>query len=223
MKFAVPIGLGVVAAVVNWMILKSRTEAIVLTRVTMPLDVGDRMDVAMLEPVEVPASFESLKETAVPFTDRGALIQQRANRKYLKGDLVLWRDIGAKGPVLDLRSGEDAMLISLDGVTPDAGLLKIGNFVSLRIPVSLESGNSRSAENEPTWVGPFRLVSIGAIVTNDDLNERSGGDATSISVAIKQTRNAAEEQNAKLLELFCDRQRLSDAKLLGVKLHRAED
>jgi hypothetical protein len=194
-----------------------------LTRVSVPLEVGDRFDLGMLEVLEIPASFESLTETAVPYADRGALVQLRANRKYRKGDVVLWRDVGSKGPGLDLRPGEDALLISLDGVQIDVDLLKIGNTVSLRIPSAGEQTKGGTAETQAVWIGPFRVVSIGAAVTNDVADGRLRGDARAISVAVKQDRTAGEEQLVRQLENFCDRQRTSDARLLGVKLHRAED
>jgi hypothetical protein len=222
-KFAIPLGLGLAAGLVNWQVLNSRTKAVALTRVTVPLEVGDRIDVEMLEAVDVPAAFAPLIETAVPFADRGAVIQQRAHRKYRRGDLVLWQDVGSGGTPLDLRPGEDALLVSLDGVTLDVDLLTIGNYLSFRIPPPTGDAAAGPSAAQPVWIGPFRLVSIGSAVTNDDPRDDFHGDVKSISVAVKQAGSSDEAQLVRQLESFCDRQRQNDARLLGVKLHRAQD
>ena len=216
-KMLLPIGLGVTAAILNWVTLRSGTAPVRLVQVKQELRVGDTFKPDVLAPLELPASYHDLTQTAIPFAEGdalGMLSGQPVQRHLSPGDIVFYRDTLLQGEQFDLRPGESVYLISIRGVPVADGLLKVGNDVSFRLPVFNHSSSGQ-------WVGPFRLVTVGSqvtVVTDEDQKQT----ANSIGVAYRTGSSNEQDKNLQLLENFIDQQRKEGAELLGIRLHQGD-
>jgi hypothetical protein len=118
---------------------------------------------------------------------------------------VFWRDTALHSLNLDLRAGEELFFVDIGDTTVIPQLMSIGDLIQFRIPL---------ADGTKQWIGPFRLVSMDARINNDGNREDEPVEA--ITVAYKQSESG--DPDLKLLEEFCDRQVMEDAKLLGVRV-----
>ena len=60
LKLFIPFGLGLVAAVINWMILSTATQEVQYVTVKQQLKFGESFNLEMAEPLPVPARFKDL-------------------------------------------------------------------------------------------------------------------------------------------------------------------
>lgn len=217
LKFLIAAGLGLAAAALNWFAMSTGSDALQFVRVTEDLEVGDAFTSGNLAPLEIPAAFASLRDTAIPFDDRGVLLQRRATRKFMAGDIVFWRDMQLQGPEFELRAGEDVLLVSLADTQVAPGLLRVGSWVSLRFELEPAAYDAEreppTEESQATWVGPFRVASVGSAVTPGT----AGGSSSLIGVVVQRTGQQPRE--IQVLESFVDRQQRGRARLHAVKLH----
>ncbi|MGE0755658.1 MAG: hypothetical protein AB7F89_00070 [Pirellulaceae bacterium] len=209
-KLLIPLGFGLAAAVINWIVLTSGTREVLYVTVSQPLDVGDRFVLEYAEPLAVPATFKDLSQTIVPFADRGVLSGRVVRRRIEAGDPVFFADTDLGGKWLDLQPNEELYPVSLDQVAVDPELLRIGNQIRFRVPPI-------AGENEPPWIGPFRIVAVGSKINNNFSEDRSIGSAGSLSVGIAYDATRNQVSLARL-EAFCDLQRRGEATLLGVRI-----
>lgn len=209
LKLSIPVGIGLAAAAINWMILSSGTQAVFYVTVKEPLKVGDKFTLEMAEPLPVPIRFQGLSRTLVPFADRGILSGRVVRRRIESGDPVFFADTDLGGAWFDLQSTEELFPVSLDQVSVDPQLLRIGNLIRLRVPAV-------SGESDPPWIGPFRIVAVGAKINNNFSPDqtRSGG-SLNVGIAYDLKQNGVA---LKRLEQFCDLQRKGEATLLGVRI-----
>ncbi len=213
-KLLVPIGLGLLAAAINWGTLYSGTRPVNFVQVSKPLRVGDIFRGDVLASVALPATYSKLDRTAVLWEDRGILSGQIVQRDLEPGDIVFLRDTSIDGAQLRLREGETAFLVSLHGVNPSPALLRVEHLVRFRIPAVEE-------HPQPEWVGPFRLVSVGSTLT-DGIDRKSGNqsiDQVTIAFPPEATRSPQEKRDCELMQKFCDMQGSSGVGigLLGIE------
>jgi hypothetical protein len=209
-KLLIPLGLGLAAAAINWMVLTSGTQVVHYVTVSQPLDVGDTFNLEASEPLALPASFKDLSQTMVLYADRGVLSGRVVRRRIEAGDPVFFADTDLGGQWLDLQPNEELFPVALDEVSVDPNLLRIGNLIRFRVP-------AEEGEDSPPWVGPFRIVAVGSKISNNATQERSysPGDADSVGIAYDVRENS---EQIKRLEAFCDKQRRGEATLLGVRI-----
>ncbi len=215
-KILIPIGLGIVAAILNLVVLNGRTKPVSFIKVNRDIKYGEPIEGSVLEELQLPAEFSHLKDTAVPFEDLGVLIAQPAQRDLTKGDIVFLRDIAIRGERIDLRSGETAFPLTLRDVEIPSVILQIGNELEFKVKPS----GANNANAEPIWVGPFRLLSVGDKVSNDE-NSKTGSTSPTITVAFDSRATGKRQEHQKLLEQAADQLRGEDRMLLNVQLHKA--
>lgn len=209
-KLLIPLTLGVVAAVVNWMVLSSNTKPIKFVTVKEAMKVGDLFDLEMCAELSVPPSFKSLSSSAVRFEDRGVLSGRRVRRAIEPNDPVFFADTDLSGKWLALENAEELFPVELGDVAVDENLLRIGNRIRFRV-TALEG------ESEPPWVGPFKIVAVGSKINNNFSEERSSASGGSLSIGIAYDMEQNKEQLTRL-EAFCDAQGRGEAKILGVRI-----
>lgn len=211
MKLLIPVGLGVAAVAINWMVLTAGTAPVQFVTVTQPLKVGDTVQLEYVAPLALPRSFSGLSRTMVPYDDRGVLSGRVVRRRVEIGDPIFFADTDLGGQWLDLEPREELFLVSMDDVSADPELLRIGNMIRFRVPAD-------EGEDGPAWVGPFRIVAVGAKINNNFSDNGSGygsGGSLNVGIAYNAEKNGAEIAR---LESFCDRQRKGLATLLGIRI-----
>lgn len=212
-KLLIPIGLGILAAVINWMILSAQVEPVDFITVNRTIPVGQLISPDDLLPLELPAKFrQQLSKTAVPYEDRGLLSGQTPRRTLEPGDIVLYQDTPLRGPVLDLREGETAVVVPLGKSALPTGVLVVGQMVSFRIPVR---DTEASEPGTLRWVDPFRLVTVGGQRTVDRAGRSSATRIEQVSVAFKD--KGTDQQ--RHLEEYLDRLRRGDGVSLSIQVH----
>src|SRR5262245_2799656 len=132
-KILIPLGLGVVAAILNLMVLRGATQPVEFVQVTQDIDFGKPFTSDVLAKLQLPSQFSHLKATAVPYSDMGILIDQPAQRKLVKGDIVFLRDIAVLKDRMELRDDESAFPVSLNGIEVPAVVLQIGKELDFRL------------------------------------------------------------------------------------------
>jgi hypothetical protein len=211
LKLLIPIGLGILAAFINYAMVTSQTKLETFVTVALPVEAGTPFDLVQVAPLELPQKFGYLSKSIVPFSNRGIISGRVTRRKIEPGDPVFFADFDLGGEWLALESGEELFPLQLQDIVVDPSLLRIGNMIHLRVP-------SADTKSDPEWIGPFRIVAVGSKINNNfgESNRGGGGTGTiSLGLAYNPTRDARQ---IKQLELFCDRQRTANAKISAVRL-----
>lgn len=209
-RLLIPLALGGLAAVINWIVLSTGKETMKFVTVSKPINVGETFDLEVADELLLPRSFSELSKSIVPYDDRGVLSGRVVRRRIEVGDPVFFADTDLGGQWLALDASEELFPVSLDDVAVDPDLLRIGNEIRFRV-------SQVSGEDGPQWVGPFRIVVVGSKINNNFSSERSRASSGSLAIGIAYNMERDGEQ-LRRLELFCDQQADGVAKLLGVRI-----
>ena len=144
------------------------------------------------------------------FEDRGVLSGRRVRRAIEPNDPVFFADTDLSGQWLTLGKAEELFPVELDDVAVDDKLLRIGNQIRFRVP-------AMEGEDQPPWVGPFKIVAVGSKINNNFTEEKASTSGGSLSVGIAYDMEHNKEQITRL-EAFCDAQRKGEAQMLGVRI-----
>lgn len=212
LKLAIPIALAVIAAIVNTMVMSARVAPLRFVQATRDIAQGEVVIASDLAVLELPGPIgRKLKETAISYNEVGVLLKRRAQRDFFVGDIIFYRDFGIRGAEMDLRPGEAAQRLSLQGAVVAPSLLRIGCELDFLLPLS--------DDEPPQWHGPFRLVSVGERLGNAvDTSTRSAA-ASTITVAVqKEPGNAEEAARQAALDRFAVRQQRDNAAVVSVRI-----
>lgn len=202
-KLLIAVGCGALAAVFNAITISQSTKPVRFTTVRNDMRQGEKFSTDRLTSIEVPTQFaESLQKSAIPFDDMATLSGRIATRDLIAGELVLWADAPIRGTQYDLKAGET--VIVMDMSRGPVSSIAVGENVSFRIATEEDSDTFE-------WVGPFRVVSIGA---KRVLGERSE-QAKEIGIAISGNDSDA----AVKLQDFVDRQTRGGGEKFQVRVH----
>ena len=200
LKLIVPIILGILAASLNWFVLKDKTTPGRYIKVKEDVKAGAQFAEDNLGLLEISADDGSLKETAVPYQHRSILFSNHSLRNLKKGDLVLWRDV----PALP-EPGEDQLPVALEGASVvHPRLLVVGNEITFVVAPGLAaptppagSDAAKPAATDLKYVGPFRIVSVdGSLLRQED----NKGQERKITVALKLVKGKADDNGRELME-----------------------
>jgi hypothetical protein len=92
-KFAIALGLGLVAGALNWLWLASQATPQMFVALKVAVKQGDKLTDGKFRPVPVPGNAEWLRTALVPYANRAILYGSPALRDYFVGDVVFQRDI----------------------------------------------------------------------------------------------------------------------------------
>lgn len=195
LKLAIPLGLGLAAALVNMMVLKARTNAVTFIQAAEFIPLGQPFTLENLKELPLPGTqADLLKDTAIPYESLGTLLGQSALRDFEQGDIVFFRDFDLQGETLQLRPGEVAQPLAISGLDVPPKILRIG----FELDFLMQLDPNAQAE----WVGPLRVVSVGDRVANSIEGQGSGGSANVILVAVKLGPNGTESELQGKLKKF---------------------
>lgn len=207
LKLVIPLILGLIAGVFNYMALKSSVKEVSFIKAKSSIQIGEKFTSDKVEKMTIMAQHaEGLSDSAIRYADIGLLSGQVATRRIYAGDVIFYRDTGGlTGEIYDFREGDQAALpVSLDGI-PTPPKMRVGDLVELKVPAKLGDPESSSK-----WIGPFRLVSVGKSISN----QTQVTESKRISVAYED--NNTEQLDA--LEDFIVRQAAEGARLISIKL-----
>ena len=159
-RFLIPLGLGVGAFVLNWMSVQPQLGD---DFVVVAADVAEHEPLAQakLAPLKIVGQdFARLKSTFVPWSERAALTGLPAGRALKKGDFVFWQDVRYVSADFLPAADELPLHVSLEGVSYEPALLKVGNRVSFIVPAL---GSEREAATAATGggVSPSGATTVG--------------------------------------------------------------
>ena len=207
LKLIIPLVLGLIAGVFNYMALKSSVKEVSFIKAKSTIQIGETFSSDKVEKMTIMAQHaEGLSDSAIRFADIGLLSGQVATRRLHAGDVILYRDTGGlTGEIYDFREGDEAALpVSLDGI-PTPPKMRVGDLVELKIPAT-----AGDPESSSKWIGPFRLVSVGKSISN----QTQVTESKRISVAYEENNKEQLEE----LEDFIDRQTSEGVRLVSIKL-----
>ena len=196
-KLLIPLGLGVLAFVFNWMAVQPQLgRNFVSVRDDVPLD--KPLTASQLVPFKVVGDdFAHLKKTFVPWEERTAVVGLPVRREMKGGDLVFWQDVRYPSADFLHEADEIPLHISLEGVDYEPSLLKVGNQIGLVIQAEAERKDPSAVEsaNVPDElkakfdvIGPFRVLSVGERTLEspgDNNDDTKKGNTHIVTLAVK--------------------------------------
>lgn len=209
-KLLIPLGLGVLAAGLNYMGRSSDIEPVFYVGLLKDLKAGEEIKPEYLQNVTLPRSLSaSLEKVGIRYGNRAVVYGRRVQRGMKKGDMLLWSDITA--PARPWDKDEVLLHLSLDNVAL-AEDMRVGQKIAFILPQ--ESEEPPSPDKEPKgkaplakdktnykFVGPFRVHSLGRRVMEEDGPRASTGGAQEITLVVPAPKegNAFDERTHRLL------------------------
>ncbi|MBL9085305.1 MAG: hypothetical protein JNK76_26110 [Planctomycetales bacterium] len=197
-KLLIPLGLGALAFVLNWLAVQPQLGREFVT-VNEDVAVDKPLDESQLTSFKiVGADFDRMKQTLVPWEERAAILNLPIRRELRNGDFVFWQDVRYLSA--DFLAGPDEMPlhVSLEGVDYEPSLLKVGNLLSLIVPANEapKPVDPSDPANVPVdlnmrfeEIGPFRILSVGARTleapTEADAEATDRGNTNFVTLAVK--------------------------------------
>ena len=132
-KFAIPIGIGVLAAAFNYLAVTSQTAKHSYVVSTRKVEIGEALAASGLDLIELPGDPARYRATLIPGEERGVIVGTRAQRVLYPGDPVFWRDIKPARP-WSLGGPDDHVLpIDLTGLAVETSLLSPGDRIDFLV------------------------------------------------------------------------------------------
>jgi hypothetical protein len=232
MRLGLPLGLGLIAALLNWVSTTAKITPFVAIRVSRDLERGNELVAECLEPLEIRGDLAELPNSAVAWKDRAILFSRPVPRALKRGDLVLWRDATPLPKELPAYRGEFPFGLSLAGMTIVPEFIQVGQQVGfligkapqLRSDTAGEQKEQAKTAYEPAseYIGPFRVLAVGRRVTpGGELADTDGSRSQILTIA---ARFASQSQRPDLQtdRLVSATAGFGGNKILGVVLHARE-
>ena len=173
-------------------------------------------------------SVGSLEESAVLFEDRHTVTSMKAVNIHRSGQVILRQELRTPPKKLNIGADEEGFWVPVGGNSFVSSLFSPGDMVSFSLPaprtVRLQNKKPQPAP-EPTedpdkwnfdgnqtnleinqgpseFVGPFRVISVGARLGSSQVsraNSGRGGAESTLGVAIKKTSDGKRDAKGKLL------------------------
>jgi len=215
-KILIPLALGILAAFVNYLILSSSTAKLDFVTVDKEVPRDAPIELINLRKLSVPKEFQGLRQTMVPWNERGVLSGKRVLRPIRPNDPIFFADTDFEGDWLDLKDGEKLFPVNIGELEFDPTLLRIGNYIQFRVSLYKNA--------EPEWIGPYRVVAVGSKLRNDQDGPTSSRQSSAQSIGIAYNKeNPSMGDSLTKLELFCDAQRAGNAVMLSVLIEEIKN
>jgi hypothetical protein len=197
LRVLIPIILGVVAGLINYLVMRSVTTTLDLVAVKDEVKLGTELTPEMFDKVSLRADAKIFR-SAVPWSDRGMLVRRRVNRPLRAGEVVLFADVrheGGEDVRRNLRPGE----ASLTAVVPQKRMppgIRPPDEVTFILAPSTEGGE---VTGPGRLVGPFRVVGLGDL-TDPSLTGRMPRDEGMRKVIVAIPATTPLPPSARALE-----------------------
>jgi hypothetical protein len=186
LRVILPVVLGIVAAVLNFLVIRGSTAPVELTVLSKEVKADTELTEEMLESKPIRADKEMIK-SLVPYSDRGQVLGRRVTRQVVQGELLLLADVqnlDEQNIQLYLQPGEMSLTIPAKRV---ARGLRRGDMVGVWVTVRPEPAPKKTVTLTTSGLtralGPFRLLSVTTPV--DPYRGAALGDGRLVVVAVK--------------------------------------
>ena len=235
----IAVGLGVLAALLNWGYLASRasqedTVAFLGIEKGKTVNRGEVLRDEDLVAVRIPVhAVGNLKDLAVSYNDKQTVVGQPVWRTMTGVCLLLNEDLKTPPQELKLGEGETAMWIPVDTRTFVPSLVMPGDTVSFLVgrpqaPTLARRDNFESAKadspqsDEPETIGPFKILALGNRLGSPDVMRAAKVPQMQENVlTIRVSSHVAGEQERakKLWNLL----QATNFRQVGIMLHSRKD
>jgi len=232
LRLVIPLALGLSAAVINGMVVETRTASHPFVRIGREVKAGELIEGAALEQINLPGDVGDLRKSLVVYGDREVLIGTRAQRDLFPGDVLFWQDAARPDAAIPANDGEQILPVDLSGVAVETSLLFPGTFIDFWISLPPVTGamtvsNQKAQAGSTTGgergkfqrIGPFRLLSVGSRFGQPSSAEENDrhvprGNERVISVAVKVRPDGQyEDASQQLLDAQAQKQ------IMAIALH----
>lgn len=205
-RLSLPIGLGLIAGVLNWTATSAKLRPLVCVGITGSLERGASFREEQLAPVEIRGDLQQLREVAIPWDDRALLYGRQTPRDFSDGDLLLWRDATPLPKEIVAEQGEVLIHVSLGSITMVPDFIRVNQHIGFMVRQERRSGPKdddleRAAllAHKAELLGPFVVKAIGTRIVDGDQRDQSKGDPRTLTIPVKYL------QSLKQLEDKADR------------------
>jgi hypothetical protein len=233
----VAVFLGLVALVLNWYYLYSKTRDIeglrfIGIKAGVIVEPGEVLREEHFEPVLIPAAnnnVERLRDYAYLYEDAKTVANIKATRKYEAGDLVLRSDYRTPKVELDLAENERVVLIAVDSRNFVTELVDPGDLITFviprydnRTPTPAAPAGAPDVRTDVLldtneMIGPFVVASLGSRLSSRAVSANRGVAGQEKIVGIRvQAEGSQLERKAMLL---MERLEQSNGRNIQVILH----
>jgi hypothetical protein len=230
LRLAFPIGLGVVAALMNYSATRSRIATGEFVAMNQEIRSGAFVEEQQLKPVRLPLALDGLKQVAVPWPERNALYQRIYTRDLMQNDLVLVQDTEIARNELKENSGEQLIEVALSDkdVRVLHKFLRVGDRIKFAVAPceNVHSGEPRDDSKDGAtkqermrveYIGPFEVRAVGERVTRTEEESKRGGDRYERIITVAGKCIADDELDAVSSRLYCAAKCLGDEQIVGFK------
>jgi len=200
-KLLIPLGLGVLAAGLNYMGRSSDVEPVYYLGLKKDLKTGEEIKPAYLEAITLPRTLvASLTKVGITYEERAVVYGRRVQRGMKMGDLMLWSDITAPTKPWDK---DDVLLhLSLDNV-PLAADIRVGQKIAFILPQELldvvppgkepviGKVDPKTLKNYKL-VGPFRVHSLGNRIMEENAPRTVSSNVQEITLVVPAPKDGNE-------------------------------
>jgi hypothetical protein len=213
-RLLLTLGLGAIAAGINWSLMRSLGDEETYTQLTRDIKAGEPFEEGAIGKLTLRGG-PGFKRVALRYNDRFVLFGSPAPRDLHKDDLVLRRDATPSALELNLKPDQRALSVSLEGLDVNPSLLQVGDEVDFVLALSgpgmpeeaHNSGRAAVDDGNVEFVGPFRVLSVGARVrrrvVEADARERSDGSSEkniTVAIELNSVDRQPDEMSMKLVK-----------------------
>ncbi len=194
------------------------------------IEPGERFLEEHFVPLNIPKkSVGSLEESAVLYEDRHTVISMKAIHLYRSGQVMLRQELRSPPKKLNIGPNEEGFWVPVGGSSFVSSLFAPGDMVSFSLPaprtVNFRNKESKPIQSEPEkdedgewnfdgtptvevnqgpseFVGPFRIISVGARLGSAEVSRATGGrggSESTLGVAIQRGADGKRDAKGKLL------------------------
>jgi len=179
LRIVIPLTLGLIAGVINFYAVRGTSPPIDLVAVKEDTKAGTEIrGPDMLVKVRVRADAPDILKSAVPWADRGVLLNRKLNRPMAAGEVILFADVqpeGVEDVASQLRPGEVSFTFPVRASRIAPGL-RPGDTVAVVVDAS-EGGDEKGLRR----VVPVRLLAVGE---REAVRGMTGEEMRKVTVAV---------------------------------------
>lgn len=229
-RILIPCGLGFCAFLMNGWAMTQKLQPLTFVRIAADVKEGELIEAKHLTSVNLSGDLGSLPKVAVPIKDIAVAFQTYATRDLKAGDPLLWRDFSPRESRIDVKQGEVQLPISIDQIAVVPQLINPGDKVGFFIGKNernrryASDNYSDPSEEGQTYLGPFRVLSMGAHSNPlggrvDEREDRTYGRILTVAATQDEQTRELDEASRRLLNAASEN---SSERIIAIVMHSSK-